>query len=89
MTESDVVDVLESILGSPSTSKLLMEYALIALMKLTSRYSTCVNRVKTILEKYKYSHDLELQVSEDNLSPQCLRQLQCIKIIGFGFPFVI
>ncbi|KAF9580384.1 clathrin associated protein complex large subunit [Lunasporangiospora selenospora] len=63
VTESDVIDLLESILAGPFANQVLREYIITALMKLTSRFSTATSseRVKQLLAKFTTSIEVEIQ----------------------------
>ncbi|KAG9284081.1 hypothetical protein G9A89_022855 [Geosiphon pyriformis] len=63
VNESDVVDLLESILAGPYANQIVREYGLTALMKLTSRFtnSSVVQRIQANLEKYSTSIEVEIQ----------------------------
>ena len=52
---------MEYVLNSRETSTLTKEYALVGLMKLSSRYAPCVERIKATITKYQASTVLELQ----------------------------
>ncbi|KAF9437921.1 clathrin associated protein complex large subunit [Entomortierella beljakovae] len=63
VTESDVIDLLESILAGPFANQVLREYIVTALMKLTSRFTTASSseRVKQILAGFSTSIEVEIQ----------------------------
>ncbi|KAL7752019.1 clathrin associated protein complex large subunit [Sorochytrium milnesiophthora] len=74
-TEARVVDLLESLLTEPTSSPVVKEYALTALMKLSSRFNgsptvESVPRVHALVRRFKTNMDLELQqrsVEYDNI----------------------
>ncbi|KAI5840092.1 adaptin N terminal region-domain-containing protein [Morchella snyderi] len=61
--ESDVVDILATILSSAYSSQTINEYIITALMKLTTRISNPaqIERVRRILQSYTDSLDVEIQ----------------------------
>eukprot|EP00897_Mesotaenium_endlicherianum_P007089 jgi/Mesen1/6408/ME000329S05571 len=61
VTESDVVDVMEGILKGPLSTGSARAYALTGLLKLTSRFPSCTERIKGLIEQHKGSLVLELQ----------------------------
>lgn len=61
MSETDVIEVLASILGSTLSLQVTKEYTLTALMKLTTRFSTCTEQIQYIVNKYTTNTDVELQ----------------------------
>lgn len=61
ISEVNVVDLLESLLKNPNTRPRTKEYILLSAMKLTSRFSQQLERLKSILETFKASINLELQ----------------------------
>lgn len=63
MSESDVIDLLESILAGPFANQTLREYIITALMKLTSRFSSVSSseRVKRVLAGFTTSIEVEIQ----------------------------
>ncbi|KAH3732114.1 clathrin-adaptor gamma chain [Pelomyxa schiedti] len=61
-TQSQVIDLIEGILKTPYLSCTIQEYALTALMKLTSRFDESnLPRLRGLIDKYKTSVYLELQ----------------------------
>ncbi|ORZ39707.1 adaptin N terminal region-domain-containing protein [Catenaria anguillulae PL171] len=62
-TESDVVGLLESILVGAYITPVTKQYVLVALMKLSTRFSNAstVAAIKSLLAKYKTSMNMELQ----------------------------
>ncbi|KAF9904997.1 clathrin associated protein complex large subunit [Lobosporangium transversale] len=63
VSESDVIDLLESILAGPFANQVLREYVITALMKLTSRFTspTSSERVKQLLVGFSTSIEVEIQ----------------------------
>lgn len=61
VTESEAVDVLESVLKDVRTSSAGRAYALTALLKLTSRFTTCADRIGALIQAHRSSLVLELQ----------------------------
>jgi len=61
VTESDVVALLDSILGSTLSSPVSKEYALTAVMKLTTRFTTCNDQIQLVINNYTTNTDVELQ----------------------------
>lgn len=62
VSENDVLVLVESILKNPLTAPITRQYALTALMKLTSRFNPQhVNRIKEAISHYKSSIFVELQ----------------------------
>lgn len=61
--ESDVVDILATILSSAYSSQTINEYIITALMKLTTRISSAaqIERIRRILQSYTDSLDVEIQ----------------------------
>uniref|UniRef100_A0A0D6R6I1 AP-1 complex subunit gamma n=1 Tax=Araucaria cunninghamii TaxID=56994 RepID=A0A0D6R6I1_ARACU len=61
VTESDVVDVLEGILKGSTGNVTTRAMALTALLKLSSRFPPCAERIKDLITQHKGSLALELQ----------------------------
>ncbi|KAF9180490.1 clathrin associated protein complex large subunit [Haplosporangium sp. Z 767] len=63
VTESDVIDLLESILAGPFVNQVMREYVITALMKLTSRFSSASasERVQQMLTGFTTSIEVEIQ----------------------------
>ncbi|CAG8443875.1 10855_t:CDS:10 [Ambispora leptoticha] len=63
VTESEVVDLMESILAGPYANQVTREFVLTALMKLTGRFtnSVVIQRIQAILEKFSTSIEVEIQ----------------------------
>ncbi|XP_061101111.1 AP-1 complex subunit gamma-1-like [Conger conger] len=60
VTEDEVLDVLEGLLVSNLSSAVTRGYALTAIMKLSTRFSS-INRIKKVVSIYGSSIDVELQ----------------------------
>jgi len=61
VTETEVLDLLESVLNSPFTSAPGREYAITALMKMTSRVPSSTERVQRVLKGLSDNISVELQ----------------------------
>uniref|UniRef100_UPI00358F5711 AP-1 complex subunit gamma-1 n=1 Tax=Myxine glutinosa TaxID=7769 RepID=UPI00358F5711 len=61
VTEEEVLNVLESMLQSNMSSSITRGYALTALMKLSTRFGSTVDRIKRVVSIYGSSIDVELQ----------------------------
>ncbi|XP_033929725.1 AP-1 complex subunit gamma-1-like isoform X2 [Melopsittacus undulatus] len=61
VTEDEVLDILESILISNMSASVTRGYTLTAIMKLSTRFTCNVNRVRKIVSVYSSSIDVELQ----------------------------
>jgi len=61
VSESDVVSVLSSILSSTLSHQVTKEFTVTALMKLTTRFTTCTEQIQYIINKYTTNTDVELQ----------------------------
>lgn len=61
VTEGDVVVMLGGILSSTLSSQVTKEYALTALMKLTTRFTTCNDQIQLIINNFTTNTDVELQ----------------------------
>ncbi|CAH1779344.1 unnamed protein product [Owenia fusiformis] len=61
ITEADVVELLEKILQTNYSSVVTKEYAINALMKLSTRLPSQTKRIQSVLSIYGSSMDLELQ----------------------------
>uniref|UniRef100_A0A8C4U5T4 AP-1 complex subunit gamma n=1 Tax=Falco tinnunculus TaxID=100819 RepID=A0A8C4U5T4_FALTI len=60
-TEDEVLDILESVLISNMSASVTRGYALTAIMKLSTRFTCTVNRIKKVVSIYGSSIDVELQ----------------------------
>ncbi|XP_023611798.1 AP-1 complex subunit gamma-1 isoform X5 [Myotis lucifugus] len=61
VTEDEVLDILESVLISNMSVSVTRGYALTAIMKLSTRFTCTVNRIKKVVSIYGSSIDVELQ----------------------------
>ncbi|CEJ94590.1 Putative AP-1 complex subunit gamma-1 [[Torrubiella] hemipterigena] len=63
VSESDIVDLFNMILGSSYATQISTEYIVTALMKLTTRFSddSQIERVRRILQSHQTSLDVEVQ----------------------------
>ncbi|KEH19950.1 AP-1 complex subunit gamma-2 [Medicago truncatula] len=61
VTESDAVDVVEHALKRHASDLTTKEMALVALLKLSSRFPSCTERIREIIVQYKGNLVLELQ----------------------------
>ncbi|KAM6324689.1 AP-1 complex subunit gamma-1 isoform 3-T3 [Podargus strigoides] len=61
VTEDEVLDILESVLISNMSASVTRGYALTAIMKLSTRFTSTVNRIKKVVSIYGSSIDVELQ----------------------------
>ncbi|XP_024542965.1 AP-1 complex subunit gamma-2 isoform X2 [Selaginella moellendorffii] len=61
VTESDAVDVLENVLKDFRVSSSTRAFALTAMLKLSSRFPSCADRIKEVMMQYKGNLILELQ----------------------------
>ncbi|XP_064414427.1 AP-1 complex subunit gamma-1 isoform X1 [Latimeria chalumnae] len=61
VSEDEVLDVLESVLVSNLSSSVTRGYSLTAIMKLSTRFNSTVNRIKKVVSVYGSSIDVELQ----------------------------
>ncbi|XP_028392024.1 AP-1 complex subunit gamma-1-like [Dendronephthya gigantea] len=61
VTEDDVIDILEGMLASNSLNQVSKEYALNALMKLSTRFTSTLDRIKKLINRFSNNMDMELQ----------------------------
>ncbi|EGG18708.1 clathrin-adaptor gamma chain [Cavenderia fasciculata] len=62
VNEGQVVDLIEAILKNSSTNQTTRQYALTALIKLSSRFSQSIlGRIKSMIDQFKIHINLELQ----------------------------
>nr|XP_033797984.1 AP-1 complex subunit gamma-1 isoform X4 [Geotrypetes seraphini] len=61
VTEDEVLDILESVLISNMSGSVTRGYALTAIMKSSTRFTSTVNRIKKVVSIYGSSIDVELQ----------------------------
>ncbi|XP_072169660.1 AP-1 complex subunit gamma-1-like isoform X1 [Diadema setosum] len=60
-SEDDVLDLLESIIQATSSTQITKEYTLLAILKLSVRFSETKERIQKIVKPYTQSLDMELQ----------------------------
>jgi AP-1 complex subunit gamma-1 len=61
VTEDEVLDVVVKILQSPHSTQLTRDYAMNTVMKLSTRFTVTLSRIKYILSQYCNNLDVELQ----------------------------
>ncbi|XP_064404142.1 AP-1 complex subunit gamma-1-like [Halichondria panicea] len=61
VNEDEVLDIVEQVLQSPQSSQSTREYAINAVMKLSTRFSVSLPRIKAIVSRYTDHLDMELQ----------------------------
>ncbi|RMX50218.1 hypothetical protein pdam_00004802 [Pocillopora damicornis] len=61
ITENDVLDVLESVLYSSHSTSITRDYALTAVMKLSTRFTATMERIKNVINQFEVNMDVELQ----------------------------
>nr|KAG5693087.1 hypothetical protein BaRGS_014037 [Batillaria attramentaria] len=61
VTEEDVVKVLERLVAGANSAIITKEYAITALMKLSSRFTSAVPRIQQTIEAYGTNTNMELQ----------------------------
>uniref|UniRef100_A0A8C5N1S7 AP-1 complex subunit gamma n=1 Tax=Leptobrachium leishanense TaxID=445787 RepID=A0A8C5N1S7_9ANUR len=61
VTEDEVLDVLEGILQSHISTPSTRAYTLTAIMKLSTRFKQCIDRIRRVVSIYGSCHDVELQ----------------------------
>lgn len=67
VSQSDIVDLLDSVLNSPYTTPLSSQFVLTALIKLSARFaetspsSDQIERIARLLASYSHTQDLEIQ----------------------------
>ncbi|CAF4201744.1 unnamed protein product [Rotaria socialis] len=61
VTENEIVDILERILNWTISTLITREYAINALMKLSTRFPSCSDRIQSIMTYYACNMNLELQ----------------------------
>lgn len=61
ITENDVLDVLESVLYSSHSTSISRDYALTAVMKLSTRFTATMERIKNVINQFEVNMDVELQ----------------------------
>ncbi|KAK3847831.1 MAG: putative gamma-adaptin [Linnemannia gamsii] len=91
VSESDVIELLESILAGPFANQILREYIITALMKLTSRFSSASSsdKVKQMLTGFSTSIEVEIQqraveysnlFQYDDIRPAVLERMPVMQI---------
>lgn len=86
VSETDVVDLIETILNGPYANLVVREYVITCLMKLTARFTnpTVLSRIRTLIDKYKTSIEVEIQQRAveyanlfqfDQIRPQILERM--------------
>lgn len=88
-TEDEVITELEKVLTNHNLNETTKEYAITALMKLSSRFKASTGRIKTIMSNYGRSVNVELQQRSveysqifnkyDNLRSSLLEQMPLIE----------
>ncbi|XP_072917561.1 AP-1 complex subunit gamma-1-like isoform X2 [Hemitrygon akajei] len=96
VTEDEVLDVLEKILHSSLSALATREYALTAIMKLSTRLQSSTNRIRKAVSIYGSSLDVELQqraveysvlfVRFDHMRPALLERMPLIQKSGTNGP---
>eukprot|EP01087_Luapelamoeba_hula_P000833 TRINITY_DN10611_c0_g1_i3.p1 TRINITY_DN10611_c0_g1~~TRINITY_DN10611_c0_g1_i3.p1 ORF type:complete len:644 (+),score=59.69 TRINITY_DN10611_c0_g1_i3:111-2042(+) len=61
VTEKDVVDALQNLLRYPPTLTITKDYALTALLKLSTRFGSSGDRIRDLIDGYSRNLDVELQ----------------------------
>ncbi|XP_030831874.1 AP-1 complex subunit gamma-1 isoform X2 [Strongylocentrotus purpuratus] len=61
VSEDDVLDLLESMIQTTTSSQITKEYILLAILKLSVRFSETNERIEKIVKPYTRSLDMELQ----------------------------
>ncbi|BFZ13168.1 hypothetical protein BsWGS_16207 [Bradybaena similaris] len=89
VTEDEVISLLEKVLATNNSSVVTKEYVITALMKLSSRLSSCTSRLKKIITTYGSSTNVELQQRSveysnlftryDHLRPAVLERMPLIE----------
>ena len=88
-SEDEVITELEKVLSNHNLNEITKEYAITALMKLSSRFRTSTGRIKNIMDIYGRSVNVELQQRSveytqvfnkfDNLRSSLLEQMPLIE----------
>ncbi|XP_059836308.1 AP-1 complex subunit gamma-1-like [Hypanus sabinus] len=96
ITEDEVLDVLEKTLHSSLSALATREYALTAIMKLSTRLQSSTNRIRKAVSIYGSSLDVELQqraveysvlfVRFDHMRPALLERMPLIQKSGTNGP---
>jgi len=61
VTENDVIDILEKVMRFPSSETQTKQYALTALMKLTTRFSSSQSRIRELINAFRSAIEVEVQ----------------------------
>ncbi|CAF1108009.1 unnamed protein product [Adineta steineri] len=61
VVEIEIIDILERILNSSLSTVITREYAINALMKLSTRFPNCSDRIQSVMTYYACNMNLELQ----------------------------
>ncbi|CAF5185764.1 unnamed protein product, partial [Rotaria magnacalcarata] len=61
VTEEEIVNILEKILNWSISTVVTREYAINALMKLSTRFPTCSDQIQSMMTVYACNMNLELQ----------------------------
>ncbi|XP_069740877.1 AP-1 complex subunit gamma-1-like isoform X2 [Narcine bancroftii] len=98
VTEDEVLDVLEKILHSSLSALATREYALTAIMKLSTRLQSSTNRIRKAVSIYGSSLDVELQqraveysalfMRFDHMRPALLERMPLIQKSGTNGPMI-
>ncbi|KAK6185231.1 hypothetical protein SNE40_007508 [Patella caerulea] len=90
VSEDDVVKVVEKVLSNNNSNEITKEYAITTLMKLSSRFTSTVPRIRQIIEVYGSSTNVELQQRSveytnlfskfDHLRPALLEHMPLLEV---------
>jgi len=61
VSEKDVLELIERVLKSPTTTTVTKEYLLTSLMKLTTRFTSSSDKLQSLISSYQNNMDVELQ----------------------------
>ncbi len=86
MTEETVLDIVEQVLQSPQSTQSTREYAMNALMKLSTRFTITLPRIKSIMARYRDHLDMELQQRAVEYSAIFGKHDQMRYVLGFVKP---
>ncbi|KAH7415274.1 hypothetical protein KP509_14G035400 [Ceratopteris richardii] len=86
ITEHEVLDTLEDIAAKSKESINIRVFLLVALLKLSSRYDTCTERIKDMIENYKHSSTLEVQQRAVEFSAIILKYSSIRKVLADRIP---
>mmetsp|Transcript_10770 Transcript_10770/g.39561 ORF Transcript_10770/g.39561 Transcript_10770/m.39561 type:complete len:868 (-) Transcript_10770:1170-3773(-) len=79
VTEMEVIDLFESLYRDPLCSSLTRQYLSVALVKLSSRFSSCLERIKELVKEGSVSVDLELQSRAVHFEKLCMAENNSIR----------